>query len=214
MLSKPCQPNNDSISLPIVKWRSQIGDYLNSCELMGCGTEIGVFNGHFAEILLRTWHGKLLYLIDPWSPQPDYFDSWNATAAVMQRRFERTQRRLAPYSGRFRLVRKRSAAAAKEFRNGFFDFIYLDANHSFKAVSEDLASWYPKLRKGGLLAGHDFFDAIADDSFEPSIKGTFPVRLLTSYGVKSAVLLFAKAHNLSVSATDEKSPTWYFRKPW
>jgi hypothetical protein len=49
-----------------------------------------------------------------------------------------------------------SVEAAKQFEDGYFDFVYIDADHSYKGVTEDLEAWYPKVRKGGMIAGHDY----------------------------------------------------------
>jgi len=38
----------------------------------------------------------------------------------------------------------------------YADFIYIDANHSYEAVKDDIATWYPFLRVGGVMAGHDY----------------------------------------------------------
>jgi len=46
--------------------------------------------------------------------------------------------------------------ASKLFPEEFFDFIYLDARHNYEGIKEDLHAWYPKLKQGGLFAGHDF----------------------------------------------------------
>ncbi len=43
--------------------------------------------------------------------------------------------------------------------NPAFDFIYLDARHDYCAVAEDIKCYWPKVRPGGILAGHDFIDA-------------------------------------------------------
>ena len=49
-----------------------------------------------------------------------------------------------------------SVEASKLFKDGSLDFIYIDASHSFVNVVFDLWAWYPKLRWGGLIAGHDY----------------------------------------------------------
>jgi len=53
-------------------------------------------------------------------------------------------------------IRKFSVDAAKEIPDGSLDFLYLDANHTLQYVIADLAAWVPKVRKGGIIAGHDF----------------------------------------------------------
>lgn len=49
-----------------------------------------------------------------------------------------------------------SVRAAKLFADGCLDFVFLDAAHDFVNVTEDLHAWWPKIRPGGLLAGHDY----------------------------------------------------------
>ena len=49
-----------------------------------------------------------------------------------------------------------SVEAAKQFEDDYFDFVYIDANHVYEEVIADLEAWYPKIRKGGMLAGHDY----------------------------------------------------------
>ena len=51
-----------------------------------------------------------------------------------------------------------SADAAKTVPDDSLDFVYLDARHDFNGVFEDLSVWWPKLKMGGILAGHDYCD--------------------------------------------------------
>jgi predicted O-methyltransferase YrrM len=45
---------------------------------------------------------------------------------------------------------------ANDFEDGSIDFVFLDANHSYEFISKDIAAWLPKIKKGGILAGHDY----------------------------------------------------------
>ena len=49
-----------------------------------------------------------------------------------------------------------SLDAAKKFKNGSIDFLFIDGDHSYKAVKADLKAWYPKVKKGGVMCGHDY----------------------------------------------------------
>jgi predicted O-methyltransferase YrrM len=51
-----------------------------------------------------------------------------------------------------------SVEAAKQFEDDYFDFVYIDANHTYEGVIADLEAWYPKVRKGGMVAGHDYMN--------------------------------------------------------
>jgi hypothetical protein len=59
---------------------------------------------------------------------------------------------------RIKIIRDFSVEAAKSFEDGFFDFIYIDADHTYQGCYDDLIAWYPKLKKGGIMSGHDYID--------------------------------------------------------
>lgn len=47
---------------------------------------------------------------------------------------------------------------AKEFKDNSVDFVFIDADHDYEFVIKDIESWYPKIKKGGILSGHDYFN--------------------------------------------------------
>jgi hypothetical protein len=195
-----------------MRFRSELGGYLNALSLTGIGVEVGVHLGHFSETILENWRGKQLWLVDPWRHLDDYLDSFNASDAVMKRRGVLTRKRLARFGNRTGWVRERSEQAVDRFDDESCDFVYIDANHGIDHVRNDLRQWYPKVKQGGLFAGHDYFDALADENLEPLFCGTAAKGDLTSYGVKSAVDEFVAANRIDLSLTQEKFPTWYFVK--
>jgi len=196
-----------------MKRRWQLGLLLNAMGLDGDGAEIGVHKGEFALQILRRWRGRRLWLIDPWSRQEDYRDGCNASDHVMQRRYESAQDRLRAHTSRTAFVRRRSDEAALGFSPASLDFVYIDANHAYVHAQRDLSLWYEKVRPGGLIAGHDYFNALTNHAFEPVTFGTFDAALLTSFGVKAAVDQFAMQHHLTINTTAERWPTWYAVKP-
>ena len=54
------------------------------------------------------------------------------------------------------LVRKRTSEAVHNFSDGYFDRVFVDADHRYKNVREDIVNWLPKIRTGGLMIGHDY----------------------------------------------------------
>lgn len=165
--------------------------------LKGQGVEVGVGDGGFSEVL-RRWKGGTLHLVDPWRQQPPdvYQDVSNQSDAAFEKQYWAVVNR---FKGRdVKVHRKLSVEAAATFPDQTFDWVYIDANHRYASAVNDLNAWWPKVRPGGVLCGHDFVDG--------SINGC-------DYGVKSAVTLFAKFKKLKLYTTGEKdSPSWILYK--
>jgi len=195
-----------------MRFRSQLGSFLNTLHLVNEGVEVGVSTGQFSRQILRIWKGKKLWLVDPWQHLYDYFDSFNASDTIMERRFILSHHKLSKWAPKLGWLRKRSKNAVSHFKDVSLDFVYIDANHSYGHTLEDLRLWYPKVKRGGLFAGHDYFDAQADNHLEPILSCTDIPSRLTSYGVKSAVDEFTRKINVKFNTTIEKYPTWYFLK--
>ena len=115
------------------------------------GVEIGVYKGDNAEFILNVLKPTMLYLIDPW----DNFVDTDSNEIIGETHYIETQQRLEEY-GNKRLIKKTSKEASKLFKDGEFDFAYIDADHHYNSVINDLKLWYPKVKKGGVLAGHDY----------------------------------------------------------
>jgi len=87
---------------------------------------------------------------------------------------------------RVKIIREYSEEASLLFDNNTFDFIYLDADHTYEGISKDLECWYPKLKVGGILSGHDYIERT---KVLPNAK--------VQYGVIQAVTEFRQARSFS-----------------
>lgn len=164
------------------------------------GAEVGVGSGEFAQVLRRTWPAGHIHLVDRWRHAPDYCDLLNAPEEVQEARYQEVRSRFAGDPA-IVIHRAESTAAAARFDDGSFDWVYIDADHSYEAVSADLRAWWPKLRVGGLLGGHDF----VPDGDRP--EGRF--------GVKRAVLEFlttVEARRTPYRTSEPDWPSWYVIK--
>lgn len=117
------------------------------------GAEIGTYKGEYAEKFCKA--GLKLYAIDPWGIFKDYH--WDQTQERQDFLYEHTKRLLAPYKD-CTIIRKTSMDAVKDFKDESLDFVYIDGNHSFKYVAEDICEWTKKVKKGGVISGHDYAD--------------------------------------------------------
>lgn len=116
------------------------------------GAEIGVYKGEFSEKFCKA--GLKLYAIDPWRVYKDYNHPRGQQRLDFQ--YEHTKRVLAPYPN-CEVIRKTSMEAVEDFEDESLDFVYIDANHEFRYIAEDLYEWTKKVRRGGIVSGHDYF---------------------------------------------------------
>jgi FkbM family methyltransferase len=118
--------------------------------------EIGVEEGVFSEMILKHNYQITLYSIDAWGPCDWYKDSKSTNKKYWYNYFVKTKKRLAKFGNRSQIIKQQSNEAYKNFDDNFFDFIYIDANHGYNYISEDINNWFPKLKVGGIFAGHDY----------------------------------------------------------
>jgi hypothetical protein len=117
------------------------------------GAEIGVDRGHYSEVICQA--GLKLFSIDPWLAYKDY--AWlKSDQSTIEKSYQKAKQRLLPYD--CTIIRKTSMEAVNDFEDGSLDFVYIDGNHSFKTVTEDIYEWSKKVRKGGVISGHDYFN--------------------------------------------------------
>ena len=114
------------------------------------GVEVGVWTGEFGKILCST--GLKLYGVDPyeWDPVNKYYgkQEW------IDQAYEEAKIRLKDCD--YTIIRKTSMDAVKDFADESIDFVYIDGNHLYKYVMEDIIEWSKKVKKGGVISGHDY----------------------------------------------------------
>jgi hypothetical protein len=124
--------------------------------------EVGVDRGEFAGMFLSRWQGYEWYGVDSYAPYPEM--PYDRTPD-----YEMAISRIRPHGSRARLLRHGSVEAAGFFRDGSFDFIYIDGAHDYASVKADLEAWYPKLSPQGILAGHDWTDQGVHAGVKPAV---------------------------------------------
>lgn len=137
--------------------RELLGSWLNEHGLVGDGAEVGVLSGVYSECILSKWKGKRLFLVDPWEDQPK--DVYREQHGFNFSLSYKLCKELAERDTRVRLLKMFSVDASKMFHDSSLDFCYIDANHAYENVKEDIESWWPKIVPGGVLGGHDFYDS-------------------------------------------------------
>jgi hypothetical protein len=197
-------------------FRAQLGQMM---ERIGgtTGVELGVKTGAFSYEILRHWEScKRFYLVDSWRKLSNYVDIANVDDAQHLQHMFDARRRLSPFTNRTSLLfLPMLTSEAAELVPPGLDLVYVDARHDYCGVAEDIAAWWPKLRPGGILAGHDYLTNTEVRARTPwqdwSLCADGSIR---AGAVKQAVLDFAAAHGgLDVEVSADEWPTWLIRKP-
>lgn len=111
--------------------------------------EVGVARSFTLTHILQNTELSEYWAIDPWMPYDEIienrWESWHRKACMRML-----------YFPQLRVLRMNSVLAASIFPNGYFDMVYIDADHRYEFVLLDIRSWLPKVKKGGILGGHDY----------------------------------------------------------
>jgi len=143
------------------------------------GLEIGVNDGDFSERILEIVRPKKLHLIDPWefSNDPKYSASPYGSQHVdgpsmMVEKYNNVKKRFSDLIDKNRVVIHKgfSENLYNTFDDGYFDWIYIDGNHCYEFVKNDLTLYFPKVKSGGLISGDDYYpDDLSGDGVKRAV---------------------------------------------
>lgn len=127
------------------------------------GAEVGVWRGETCSKVLARCPNVTLYLIDRWKP-PKKGDSYSRSGAKIAAKsikehkeaFDLTMSLIKPYEDRAIVLKGDTVPMAKKIEDGILDFAFIDADHSFEGVYNDILAYLPKIKVGGWIGGHDY----------------------------------------------------------
>lgn len=137
-------------------------DWINRYPLaLVTGAEIGVCMAGHSKIILEKTKVKKLYSVDPYMaflnvtdghvlPDGRSFDQ-----AAYDAMYEFAKKRMSAFGDRSVFIRKTSVDAAAEIKE-LLDFVFIDAQHTYRALCEDISIWKEKVRRYGVISGHDY----------------------------------------------------------
>ena len=158
--------------------------------------EIGVQCGIFSKKILKNWPIGHLTMIDSWEnfSNSDYLDIANVSNDQHNHNLNTAISNVRKFVNRFEIIKSKSNEAYKLFEDNHFDLVYLDANHRYDSIFEDIKLWVSKVKAGGYISGHDYVD------------GIFPEG---DFGVKKAVRdFFGKDADF---VTTDGWPSWFIK---
>lgn len=179
------------------EWLYEVKQQLPSVET---AVEIGVWRGDYSQQIINVLKPKTFYGVDPYelfegmvsAPGPEYNtqEDLDALASAVENRLQHLNQSV--------LLRMTSVDAVAHFEDESIDFVYIDGDHTYRAVVQDLAIWWPKLKKGGIMSGDDYIKSITGKGYP--------------FGVIPAVNEFVQDNNLELSVTKGANPSWWFTK--
>jgi len=180
-----------SLSTPVLT-KPSLHNLLEKKDLVG--VEIGTYKGEGVYKIFNNLSISKLYTIDPYNFK-NLIAGVNFTKEDAESLKQSMKNALSVYGDKIEIINKTSIEAANLISERL-DFVYLDGDHSYETVKKELELYYPKVKSGGLLAGHDFN---GDDN-----------------GVERAVVEFFSAKGLQVNTNldleDGRTNEWWIIK--
>lgn len=172
------------------------------------GAEVGVYLGVFTEKFLQA--GLIIYAIDPWIG----YSGAGRTEQVQTKQdtnFNLAHQRLSPYKN-CTMIRRTSMDAVADFENAALDFVYIDGDHRFRYIAEDISEWYQKIKPGGVISGHDYF--VTHPGANNVICQVEKVvdAFVDTYGIKNFYTFGRSKPTLEEEAKDDKTLSWMWIK--
>ena len=113
----------------------------------GVCAEIGVERGEFSVQILKHTKPKKLYLIDSWN--------WGSNQLSGKKVYDTVLKTFGSIKS-VDIIRSESSIASKQFPDSFFDWIYIDADHSYQSVKTDLELYFRTVKPNGFITGDDY----------------------------------------------------------
>jgi len=177
-----------------IKYRTELPKLLQFHNLPPIAAEVGVAEGLFSAELLR--RGINLVMVDNWGTIEGITGDGNYPQEWHDNNLEQVRKLADKFPSRATIAQGLSTDVAATFGDEVFSLVYIDADHSYDGCMKDLQAWYPKVVKGGIIAGHDYLN--------------------NDYGVEVAVLEFCNERGIQIHLipeTKDEDASFWFIKP-
>jgi len=156
------------------------------------GVEIGVNEANYSEKVYNFFSDKYDFhytLVDPWKINEDFHGYGEE---FLENAYKKVLKKFANKKN-VKILREPSNIACNKFEDETLDFVYIDGNHDYKFVKEDLDIWYKKLKPNGVLFGDDY---------------------ARPFGVHKAVSRFSFENKIVVKFSEDDYKNFAFIKPF
>ena len=156
--------------------------------------EVGAYYGKSAAYLATEIYnsGKNIkfHVVDTWRGSPEHQeDGWGRQEAMINdTAFDIFVNNLKPVEGYYIPHKMTSLQASALFEDNSLDFVFIDADHAYESVKADINAWYPKVKPGGYIGGHDYNKAAEDDPVVKAVDEIFAKNRLKIYSPVSWIV--------------------------
>jgi GR25 family glycosyltransferase involved in LPS biosynthesis len=174
-----------------ITYRHELIKLIRYFNLPEIAVAVGVGCGDFSQEMLA-WDIDKLYLIDTWEHQPNVRGDSSEPQGWHDGNYEKTKRVVEPFKNIVTIIKSYSTEAASRIPDNSIGLAYIDGNHAYEYVRDDIEAYFPKLVEGGIMAFHDY--------------------LSPAYGVNRAVNEFAYGKykvNLIPDIHDANCGAWF-----
>lgn len=140
-----------TLTIDTIPSREHLPQFLEEQGLIGVGVEIGVDTGWFSDRILKGCSVRRLYSIDPWGAPV----KWQGNRAT-DSEYLTAVNLLKHHWPRSVIIKQEALVALSLFGDDSLDWVYIDSSHEYEATLQEMRAYWPKIRSGGLLAGHDY----------------------------------------------------------
>lgn len=177
------KPKFENMPVPEIKYEHiQNGKLLANREQLlillpqnGIVAELGVDHGDYSRKILKLNKPYKLHLVDVWQSKRYPEKHFHDVSQKFQKEIEEEK---------VVINRGLSTEVVSQFADAYFDWIYIDTAHTYSVTKAELESYLPKMKSGGIIAGHDFIVGEIDVPWK--------------YGVIEAVYEFCEKYNWEI----------------
>lgn len=142
-------PDSDPLKLfSFIISKSKNGSFVEVGSWMGCSAVC------MAVEIINSNKNIQIHCIDHWKGSPEHHETYSVE--FLDSLFSEFKKNIEPVKSLIQIHRMESIEASELFENNSLQFVYIDANHSYESVVQDILSWMPKVRTGGFIGGDDF----------------------------------------------------------
>ena len=182
--------------------RSHLGEFYQEHYQTGVGAEVGCLRGEFSLTLSKSYKGKILAIDSFDEHEGIAYDKSFVLTPFYMKGIEKTCREKLKRT-KCEIIKGYSTEVAKTIPDESLDWVFIDADHRYESTKADLEAWFPKVRKGGVISGHDYKHFTV-----PTPSGDYV------FGVIKAVDEFCAKHGYKLEGLLDlrRFASWYFTK--